>query len=191
LFLFYQFAYFVYPDIIIILLPVICKEGLWRNGAFCGIIVYSLKCFMIYGSQKVIKTNSQARSFNNKAGSDWRGRIWNSNIFSFFLVILLILSFVKVSKEVINAFPNLKLIVARSTGYDHIDLKEAAKRKICVTSVIGVTISGNALSLILMTSALDFFLKSFSKCSCRFSSFPFVRKNITTELSFTELLIIL
>ncbi|MDP2812683.1 MAG: septum formation initiator family protein [bacterium] len=56
---------------------------------------------MIYGSQKVIKTNSQARSFGNKAGSDWRGRIWNSNIFSFFLVILLILSFVKVSKEVI------------------------------------------------------------------------------------------
>src|SRR3989344_1661135 len=41
----------------------------------------------------------------------------------------------KVSKEVINAFPNLKLIVARSTGYDHIDLKEAAKRKISVTYV--------------------------------------------------------
>jgi len=41
----------------------------------------------------------------------------------------------EVNKEVIHAFPNLKLIVARSTGYDHIDLKEAAKRKISVTYV--------------------------------------------------------
>ncbi|MDO8574619.1 MAG: hydroxyacid dehydrogenase [bacterium] len=41
----------------------------------------------------------------------------------------------EVNKEVIHAFPKLKLIAARSTGYDHIDLKEAAKRKISVTYV--------------------------------------------------------
>ena len=56
---------------------------------------------MVYNGQKVIKTNSRSDRPTNKAIGDWRNRIWNSNIFSFFLVVLLILSFVKVSKEIL------------------------------------------------------------------------------------------
>ncbi len=41
----------------------------------------------------------------------------------------------KVSRQVISKIPNLKLITTRSTGYDHIDLKEAAKHKITVCNV--------------------------------------------------------
>jgi len=40
-----------------------------------------------------------------------------------------------VSKEVIGRFPNLKLIVARSTGYDNIDSAECQKRNIVVCTV--------------------------------------------------------
>ena len=36
-----------------------------------------------------------------KTEKDWRGKIWGSNIFTLVLVLLLILSFVKVSKEVV------------------------------------------------------------------------------------------
>lgn len=41
----------------------------------------------------------------------------------------------EVDKEVISSFPNLKFISTRSTGYDHIDLTEAAARNIIVSSV--------------------------------------------------------
>lgn len=40
-----------------------------------------------------------------------------------------------IDKEVLEAFPNLKYIVTRSTGFDHIDLKACAKRKILVSNV--------------------------------------------------------
>ncbi|MBT6690810.1 septum formation initiator family protein [Candidatus Parcubacteria bacterium] len=36
-----------------------------------------------------------------KTEKDWRGKIWGSNVFTLILVLLLILSFVKVSKEVV------------------------------------------------------------------------------------------
>jgi len=41
----------------------------------------------------------------------------------------------RISKEVISSLPSLKLITTRSTGFDHIDLKEAKKRKISVCNV--------------------------------------------------------
>lgn len=42
-----------------------------------------------------------------------------------------------VSADIINRFPNLKFITTRSTGFDHIDLKEAEKSKISVSYVPG------------------------------------------------------
>jgi D-lactate dehydrogenase len=41
----------------------------------------------------------------------------------------------KIDGRIIQNLPNLKLITTRSTGFDHIDLKECAKKKITVCSV--------------------------------------------------------
>ncbi len=41
----------------------------------------------------------------------------------------------KISSKVINALPNLKLIITRSVGYDHIDLITAKKKNITVSNV--------------------------------------------------------
>ncbi len=41
----------------------------------------------------------------------------------------------QVAAEVMDRFPNLKLIATRSTGFDHIDIEEAKKRGIAVSNV--------------------------------------------------------
>ncbi|MBU0766446.1 hypothetical protein KKF55_01515 [Patescibacteria group bacterium] len=41
----------------------------------------------------------------------------------------------KIGKEQLDKMPNLKLIATRSVGFDHIDLKECAKRKIAICNV--------------------------------------------------------
>lgn len=41
----------------------------------------------------------------------------------------------KVSKEVLDKFPNLKFIATRSTGFDHIDIEECKRRGIKVANV--------------------------------------------------------
>jgi len=41
----------------------------------------------------------------------------------------------KIDKEIIQKLPGLKLITTRSTGFDHIDLKECKKRRIIVCNV--------------------------------------------------------
>lgn len=41
----------------------------------------------------------------------------------------------KVSRQIISKLPQLKLITTRSTGYDHIDLKEASQRNVQVCNV--------------------------------------------------------
>lgn len=41
----------------------------------------------------------------------------------------------KINKQIIEKLPKLKLIVTRSTGFDHIDVKECKKRKITVCNV--------------------------------------------------------
>ncbi len=60
-----------------------------------------------------------------------------------------------IDKDVINAFPNLKLITTRSTGFDHIDLKTAKEKNIAVTYVPGYgdnTVAEFAFGLILTLS---------------------------------------
>lgn len=41
----------------------------------------------------------------------------------------------KVDKEVIDAFPNLKFVATRSTGFDHIDVKQCAEKGVTVMNV--------------------------------------------------------
>ena len=49
--------------------------------------------------------------------------------------VLCVFIYSKVTKKLIDAMPNLKLIVTRSVGYNHIDLQECYKRKIPVCNV--------------------------------------------------------
>ena len=61
----------------------------------------------------------------------------------------------KVDKSVFEALPKLKMIATFSTGFDHIDLKEAKKRKIPVCNVPTYgenTVAQHAMSLILALS---------------------------------------
>ena len=60
-----------------------------------------------------------------------------------------------VDKEIINAFPNLKLITTRSTGFDHIDLTTAKEKNISVAYVPGYgdnTVAEFAFGLLLTLS---------------------------------------
>lgn len=60
-----------------------------------------------------------------------------------------------VSKEVIESFPNLKLIVTRSTGFDHIDLVSAKAKGIVVSTVPAYganTVAEHAFGLLLALS---------------------------------------
>lgn len=61
----------------------------------------------------------------------------------------------RVTAQVMNKMPNLKCICTRSTGFDHIDLKEAAKRNItvCNVPIYGEnTVAEHTLALILSIS---------------------------------------
>jgi len=61
----------------------------------------------------------------------------------------------KVPSEIINKLPKLKLIATRSTGFDHIDLKTATKRKVAVVAVPSYgenTVAEHAFALILSLS---------------------------------------
>jgi len=51
------------------------------------------------------------------------------------LDILSVFIYSKIDKKIIEKFSNLKLITTRSTGFDHIDIKECKKREIGVCSV--------------------------------------------------------
>ena len=60
-----------------------------------------------------------------------------------------------IDKEVINAFPNLKLITTRSTGFDHIDVAGAKEKNIPIAYVPGYgdnTVAEFAFGLILNLS---------------------------------------
>src|SRR3989344_9047747 len=41
----------------------------------------------------------------------------------------------QVTKEILSALPKLKMIVTRSTGFDHINVEEAKKRKVIVCNI--------------------------------------------------------
>lgn len=61
----------------------------------------------------------------------------------------------KVSAELMDRIPNLKLIVTRSTGFDNVDLEAAKKRQIVVCNVPGYgenTVAEYAFSLLLAVS---------------------------------------
>ncbi len=61
----------------------------------------------------------------------------------------------KIDKKVINALPKLKLIATRSTGFDHIDIKAAAAKKIAIANVPSYgenTVAEHAFALILTLS---------------------------------------
>lgn len=63
--------------------------------------------------------------------------------------------FSKVNQEVLELMPALRMIAARSTGFDHIDLKSASDRKIIVTNVPSygaVTVAEHTWALILTLS---------------------------------------
>jgi len=49
--------------------------------------------------------------------------------------IISVFIYSEITQEVLKKLPSLKLIATRSTGYDHIDLKECKKRKIKVSNV--------------------------------------------------------
>lgn len=49
--------------------------------------------------------------------------------------IISVFIYSKINKKILSRLPKLKLITTRSTGFDHIDLKECKKRKILVCNV--------------------------------------------------------
>jgi D-lactate dehydrogenase len=49
--------------------------------------------------------------------------------------VLSVFIYSKIDKETLDKLPNLKMIAARSTGLDHIDLEECRKRKIVIMNV--------------------------------------------------------
>src|SRR6266566_5375588 len=49
--------------------------------------------------------------------------------------ILSIFIYTTITEELLQKFPNLKLIVTRSTGFDHIDMEACKKRNIVVANV--------------------------------------------------------
>lgn len=61
----------------------------------------------------------------------------------------------KINKDIIDNLPNLKMITTRSTGFDHVDLKEATAKKIKVCNVPFYgenTVAEHAFALILALS---------------------------------------
>lgn len=69
--------------------------------------------------------------------------------------ILSIFIYSRISENILNELPNLKAIVTRSTGYDHIDVDECKKRNILVTNIPSYgenTVAEHAFALILALS---------------------------------------
>lgn len=61
----------------------------------------------------------------------------------------------QITAEVLDRFPNLKLIATRSTGFDHIDIQEVKKRKILISNVPeygSITVAEFAFALLLTLS---------------------------------------
>ncbi|MEK6918292.1 MAG: NAD(P)-dependent oxidoreductase [Nanoarchaeota archaeon] len=74
--------------------------------------------------------------------------VQNAGIISVFI-------YSKVDKKILDKFQNLKAIITRSTGFDHIDIKECRKRKISVLNVPSYgenTVAEHTFALILALS---------------------------------------
>ncbi len=69
--------------------------------------------------------------------------------------ILSVYIYSKVTKEILELFPNLRLITTRSTGYDHLDLQACRNRNIIVCNVPSYgenTVAEHAFALLLELS---------------------------------------
>jgi len=69
--------------------------------------------------------------------------------------IISVFIYSKIDKKIIQKLPKVKLITTRSTGFDHIDLKECRKRKITVCNVPSYgenTVAEHTFALILSLS---------------------------------------
>lgn len=77
--------------------------------------------------QKELK-NYQTSFFEDPLTSKNISQIKDCQIISFFI-------YSEIDKNILAVLPNLKFITTRSTGFDHIDIKEASKRKILVSNV--------------------------------------------------------
>ena len=69
--------------------------------------------------------------------------------------IVSVFVFSKVTRQVINQLPGLKLIAARCTGYDHIDIAAAEEKQILVANVPqygSITVAEHTMALILALS---------------------------------------
>jgi len=101
-----------------------------------------------YMDKKLKKNNISPILLNS--GID-KGRIKNPEEFEAISVFI----GPKIDKSVIDQFKNLKLITTRSTGFDHIDLKECRRRKILISNVPFYgenTVAEHAFALILALS---------------------------------------
>ncbi|MDP3015171.1 MAG: NAD(P)-dependent oxidoreductase [bacterium] len=95
-----------------------------------------------------LTTNDSVKFFERKLDKDNLPQERDFDIISVFVGSC-------VDKDVINAFPNLKLITTRSTGFDHIDLTSAQEKNISVAYVPGYgdnTVAEFAFGLILTLS---------------------------------------
>ncbi len=68
---------------------------------------------------------------------------------------LVVFIYSQVTKEVIDALPNLKFVTTMSTGFDHIDLETCRQRQITVCNVAGygeITVAEHTFALLLAIS---------------------------------------
>lgn len=69
--------------------------------------------------------------------------------------IVVVFIYSKLSKELLDQLPNIKLIATMSTGFDHIDIEECKKRNILVSTVPAygeITVAEHAFALIFAIS---------------------------------------
>lgn len=74
-----------------------------------------------------------------------------------------ILNKVKITKEVLNSLPNLKLICVTATGYDNIDIDTCRKNNVAICNVTGYSTDSVAQVTVSMALALYTNLFTFAK----------------------------
>lgn len=92
--------------------------------------------------------NNQINYCRDKIGADFINKNKETQILSIFVDSI-------IDSKVMDQFPNLSLIAARSTGFDNIDIAEAKKRNIAVCNVPSYgecTVAEYTFGLILMLS---------------------------------------
>ena len=86
--------------------------------------------------------------FDEPLNKDTMQKAKSANIVSVFI-------YSKIDKNVIKSIPRLKMIATRSTGFDHIDIKESKRKKIIVANVPSYgenTVAEHAFALLMSIS---------------------------------------